>query len=95
MGNRSISGSTGFEHGRPTDDFHSKPIDAPKVTNKAFHVSDEICLGCSQNWEGECRAYEVPHSVAEATYRSSGATNCKQGRIFGAGHRAKVITGIS
>lgn len=32
-------------------------------------VSHETCLKCGQLWEGECRAYEVPHSEAERQAR--------------------------
>jgi len=31
---------------------------------------DSVCLQCSQCYEGECRAFEVPHSEEERNARS-------------------------
>ena len=40
-----------------------------KITER---TPDEVCLKCSQCWEGECRAYEMPHSKEEYAHRSEG-----------------------
>lgn len=41
-----------------------------QVTHKIVESTpDEVCLECSQYWEGECRAYEFPHSLAESESR--------------------------
>jgi len=57
---------------------------APRVLNKAWgRVQDEVCVGCPQNWQGQCRAYQAYHSPEEREHRSRGETptNCMQGTI--------------
>ena len=39
------------------------------VTNKIAPVQDALCELCAQCWEGECRAYQMPHSSEEAMQR--------------------------
>lgn len=43
-----------------------------KVRNKAYLVEDELCELCPQCWQGECRAFLVPHSEEERKHRESG-----------------------
>ncbi len=52
--------------------------DLATIAHKIREVPDETCQGCPQNWEGECRAYEIPHSRQEREYREQdgGKTNC-------------------
>jgi len=45
---------------------------AGKIKRKISNVSDEVCQGCTQLWNDECRAYSMPHSKAEEAHRSSG-----------------------
>jgi len=43
---------------------------------KLKDVDDSVCEGCSQNWDGECRAYLMPHSDEERKSRSAAKRNC-------------------
>lgn len=45
------------------------------------NATDITCAGCSQLYEGECRAYEMPHSQAEreARLRNGGKLQCYSG----------------
>lgn len=47
-----------------------------EVQGKIRDVPDETCLGCSQNWRHECRAFCTPHSAAEEKERREGG-NCQ------------------
>ena len=47
----------------------NKPVSNKPVSNKIVNVSDAICVICFQNWERECRAFEIPHSEAEKISR--------------------------
>lgn len=47
------------------------------VAHKIMDVADATCRGCPQNWQGECRAYEVPHSPEEGNQRKAGSMNCQ------------------
>lgn len=42
------------------------------IKHKIRKVPDSVCEKCTQLWEGECRAFEVPHSRAERTSRHRG-----------------------
>ncbi len=46
------------------------------VSNKVSKVENEVCQGCCQNYEGECRAYCLPHSKKEEDYRKEGIVKC-------------------
>ena len=47
------------------------------VKYKIKSVPDEICEGCSQNWQEECRAYNMPQSKEERKQRKQGnSVNC-------------------
>lgn len=39
------------------------------ISHKISKVSDDICKDCNQLWEGECCAFQVPHSIEELEYR--------------------------
>ena len=42
------------------------------TTNKIFSsVSDQVCAQCSQCWNGECRAFQIAHSVEEREQRQN------------------------
>lgn len=41
------------------------------VDHKAYKVGDKVCVGCPQNWEGDCTAYNMPGSKAEYEHRTS------------------------
>lgn len=42
------------------------------VNNKLHpHASDQMCNVCSQQWQGECRAFQMPHSAEEREARSA------------------------
>ncbi len=41
------------------------------IEHKITPVSDSVCEQCCQLWEGECRAYSMPHSEAEREHRTS------------------------
>jgi hypothetical protein len=45
------------------------------VANKVSGVPDSTCQGCSQCWDGECRAFLLPHSVEEYDYRTGNGTH--------------------
>lgn len=52
-----------------------------KVCGKISNVADETCQDCPQCWEGECRAFCLPHSLAERNHRThngrdNGLMNC-------------------
>lgn len=47
------------------------------IKHKAYSVPDSVCEGCSQLYEGECRAFTVPHSPDETEHRAGGAMNCR------------------
>ena len=43
---------------------------------------DEVCHQCPQLWQGECRAFSVPHSLEEERARSTGyGMECDPPRI--------------
>jgi len=51
------------------------------VDHKIGRVSDEVCAQCAQCWEGECRAFTVPHSEAERIQRVTDPRGaCQKGR---------------
>lgn len=53
------------------------------VQNKIRQVHDDVCkLTCAQFYEGECRAYQMPHSEAERVCRNSGSAACERGLIM-------------
>jgi len=62
---------TGIELFRKGDGNPNPRIKYPRIKNKIRDVSDELCVHCTQAWEGECRAYLVPHSKEEYEYRKS------------------------
>lgn len=37
--------------------------------NMIKDVPDEVCNGCAQLYEGECRAFQMPHSEEERQAR--------------------------
>lgn len=39
-------------------------------------VPDSVCEICPQNYEDECRAFRVPHSVEEYAHRDTGGAKC-------------------
>ena len=54
------------------------------ISNKVTTVPDEVCEGdadnspCTQLWEEECRAFQMPHSEAEREHRAvSIYRNCR------------------
>ena len=50
------------------------------IYHKIREIQDKVCEGCSQNYYGECRAYEMPHSQEESEQRKSGMPNCEQSK---------------
>lgn len=42
------------------------------IEHKIRRTPDEVCAPCPQNYEGECRAYSLPHSDAERQARTTG-----------------------
>lgn len=52
------------------------------VEYKIARVPDEVCKGCPQNYEGVCRAFSFPHSMAEqkARLRDGGHPKCLAAR---------------
>ena len=40
------------------------------IKYKIHVVGDEVCFKCSQNYEGECRAYLFSHTQEEFLFRS-------------------------
>lgn len=50
------------------------------VDHKICDRPDEYCINeCSQYWQGECRAFEVPHSQAEREHRQAQKRRDKRG----------------
>jgi len=47
----------------------AKPLIKPAIRNKIRNVSDKVCLGCTQLWQNECRAFCMPRSEAERQAR--------------------------
>ncbi len=39
------------------------------IYHKIKNVPDSVCEGCGQNWQSQCRAYEMPHSEEERKHR--------------------------
>jgi len=39
-------------------------------------TNDSSCEGCSQNWQGECRIFCIPHTHKEAEFRGKSDPNC-------------------
>lgn len=47
------------------------------VENKIVTVADEVaCMGCTQEGQGSCRAFCVPHSMRELKKRKGGKPKC-------------------
>lgn len=46
------------------------------IKGKIEQVGDQICGHCAQNYQDECRAFEVPHSDQERTEREKGDALC-------------------
>lgn len=48
------------------------------IKTKIRQVSDETCKGCTQLWEGECRAFSFAHSAQELAHRTANGSkmNC-------------------
>jgi len=52
------------------------------IRNKLWtNVPDELCQRCPQLWEGECRAFMLPHSLGETSQRVRGALH--EGKVVG------------
>jgi hypothetical protein len=47
------------------------------ILHKIANIPDEQCQGCSQLFEGECRAFTMAHGSEEAKQRASGIPHCK------------------
>jgi len=39
------------------------------IEHKMARVIDDLCHLCAQHWDGECRAYQMPHNEAERAQR--------------------------
>jgi len=39
------------------------------IGHKVMNVSDELCQLCAQAWQGECRAFQMPHTQEERAQR--------------------------
>lgn len=52
------------------------------IRGKIRNVQDAVCKGCSQLWNGECRAFQMPHSDEEYEHRKKGGekANCRRKR---------------
>jgi len=48
-----------------------------KVYYKVAVVSDEFCQDCHHNFEGECRAYVLPHTKEEREQRLDNPVKCR------------------
>lgn len=46
------------------------------IKGKIGEVGEEICSHCAQNYSGECRAFEDPHSPEEREAREKGDALC-------------------
>ena len=40
------------------------------IENKIRSVDDTVCEDCPQKWQGDCTAFQMPHSEAERIFRS-------------------------
>jgi len=47
------------------------------ITNKIAKVCDCLCGLCAQNWQSECRAYQVAHSEEEFAARKVDTPLCE------------------
>lgn len=47
-----------------------------KISNKIFKVEDSTCEDCSQNYLGECRAFQLPQSEEERKARAKAVMKC-------------------
>jgi len=67
------------------------------VKQKIYDVPDSVCEICPQNYEDECRAFQVPHSTEEYICRNRGGAKCilnkvqEQSKAKG-GETTKTIT---
>ena len=41
------------------------------IRNKVSDVADSVCEDCPQNWQGTCRAFNLPHTEEERLHRTS------------------------
>ena len=41
-----------------------------EIRNKIKKVPDSTCKGCPQSWQGECRAFLLPHTDVEMAHRN-------------------------
>jgi hypothetical protein len=57
------------------------------IKGKIEQVGDEICAHCAQNYSGECRAFEAPHSDQERAAREKGDALCITSRAAFIGSR--------
>ena len=57
------------------------------IKGKIEPVGDEICGHCAQNYSGECRAFEDPHSLQEREAREKGDALCITSRAAFIGSR--------
>jgi len=61
------------------------------IKGKIEAVGDEICLHCAQNYSGECRAFEAPHSPQERAAREQGDALCITTRAAFIGSRRREL----
>lgn len=61
------------------------------IKGKIEQVGDEICGHCAQNYSGECRAFEAPHSDQERAAREKGDALCITSRAAFIGSKRREL----
>jgi len=46
---------------------------------RARKANDSSCRGCSQNYQDECRIFQIPRTRREAKFRGKSDPNCVRG----------------